>query len=75
MRWDEVREQFPNEWIVCEALKSRLEEGYWLVDEVAVIDRFDRFRRCYEAVLRITSCPALSGIRLFPYIQRKTSIT
>lgn len=52
MRWEEVREQFPNEWVVCEALKSRSEDGYWFVDEVAVIDRFDdssvAMKRYYE---------------------------
>lgn len=45
MRWEEVREQFPNEWVVCEALKSRSEDGYWLIDEVAIIDCFEDFFR------------------------------
>ncbi|WP_317954490.1 hypothetical protein [Paenibacillus chitinolyticus] len=40
MRWEEVREQFPDEWVVCEALKSHSEDGYWFIDEVALIDRF-----------------------------------
>ncbi|GGH86346.1 hypothetical protein JOD43_003519 [Pullulanibacillus pueri] len=40
MKWQEVREQFPNEWIVCEALKSRSEDGYCIIDEVSIIDRF-----------------------------------
>lgn len=52
MRWEEVREQFPDEWVVCEALKSRSEDGYWLIDEVALIDRFDdstvAMKRYYE---------------------------
>ena len=52
MRWEEVRGQFPEEWIVCEALKSRSEDGYWIIDEVAVIDRFEdlsvAMKRYYE---------------------------
>ncbi|WP_238323060.1 hypothetical protein [Gorillibacterium massiliense] len=52
MRWEEVREQFPNEWVVCEALKSRSDDGFWLVDEVAVIDHFNdstvAMKRYYE---------------------------
>lgn len=28
-------------WMVFEALKSRSEDGYWFIDEVALIDRFD----------------------------------
>ncbi|NHN32501.1 hypothetical protein [Paenibacillus agricola] len=27
MRWEEVREQFSDEWVVCEALASRSEEN------------------------------------------------
>lgn len=52
MRWEEVRKQFPDEWVVCEALASRSEDGYWYIDEVAIIDRFDNskvaMKRYYE---------------------------
>lgn len=36
-----MRGQFHDEWVVCEALASRSEDGYWYIDEVSVIDRFD----------------------------------
>ncbi|UUZ91093.1 hypothetical protein LJK87_35890 [Paenibacillus sp. P25] len=52
MHWEEVREQFPNEWFVCEALKSRSEDGYWHIDEAAIIDRSNdssiAMKRYYE---------------------------
>jgi hypothetical protein len=52
MRWEEVREQFPNEWVVCESIASRSEDGFCVIDEVAVIDRFDEskiaMKRYYE---------------------------
>jgi hypothetical protein len=52
MRWEEVREEFPDEWIVCEALVSRSEGGYWYIDEVAIIDCFEdsklAMKRYYE---------------------------
>lgn len=52
MRWEEVRKQFLNEWVVCEALKSSSENGYWFIDEVALIDRFqdstETMKRYYE---------------------------
>jgi len=50
--WHEVREKFPDEWVVCEAMRLRSEEGYCYVDEVAVIDRYDdsteAMKRYYE---------------------------
>lgn len=52
MRWEEVREQFPDEWVVCEALRSHSEGGFWFIEEVAVIDRHDdsgiAMKRYYE---------------------------
>jgi hypothetical protein len=52
MRWEEVREQFPDEWVVCEALVSRSKDGFCFIDEVAIIDRFDdskiAMKRYYE---------------------------
>jgi hypothetical protein len=52
MRWKEVREQYPNEWVVCEALQSHSEDGFCFIEEVAVIDRFEDSRvamkRYYE---------------------------
>lgn len=52
MRWEEVREQFPDEWVVCEAVSSRSEDGFCYVDEVIVIDRYDdsnvAMKRYYE---------------------------
>jgi hypothetical protein len=52
MRWEEVREEFVNEWVVCETLKSHSENGYCFVEEVAVIERFSdskvAMKRYYE---------------------------
>ena len=69
MRWEEVREQFPDEWVAGEALKSRSEDGYWFIDEVALIDRFDDSTvamKCYYELHR--EQPFLLGVWLFSYI-------
>lgn len=41
MRWEEVQERFPNEWVVLEATKAHSEEGSRYIEEVVVIDKFD----------------------------------
>jgi hypothetical protein len=52
MRWEEVQERFPNEWVVLEAIKAYSRDGNRYIDEVAVIDRFEEsalaMRRYYE---------------------------
>lgn len=41
MRWGEVQERFPNEWVVLEATKVHSMEGNRYIEEVVVIDRFE----------------------------------
>ena len=38
MLWAEAREKFPNRFLLVEELKSHVENGSKIVDEVAVID-------------------------------------
>jgi hypothetical protein len=37
MRWEEVQERFPNEWVVLEATKAHSEKGSRYIEEVVVI--------------------------------------
>ena len=41
MRWEEVQERFPNEWVVLEATKAHSEEGKRYIEEVVVVDKFE----------------------------------
>lgn len=41
MRWDEVQQRFPNEWVVLEATKAYSKEGQRFIEEMAVIDSFE----------------------------------
>lgn len=41
MRWNEVQERFPNEWVVLEATMAYSKEGQRFIEEMTVIDSFD----------------------------------
>jgi hypothetical protein len=41
LKWESVRERYPDSWILFEALEARSEEGKRRVDKVSVLD-------CYE---------------------------
>jgi len=41
MRWHEVQERFPNEWVVLEATLAYSKEGQRFIEEMTVIDSFD----------------------------------
>ena len=41
MKWNDVKATFPNEWVVFEALQAHSEDDERVIDEIALIDRFD----------------------------------
>ena len=41
MRWVEVQERFPNEWVVLEATKAYSKGGQRYIEEMTVIDSFE----------------------------------
>ncbi|MCJ7842870.1 hypothetical protein MUB24_18700 [Lederbergia sp. NSJ-179] len=42
MRWREVQKRFPNEWVVLEVIKAHSKEGKRYIEEIVVIDRFEK---------------------------------
>lgn len=49
MRWGEVQERFPNEWVVLEATKAYSKDGKRFIGEMAA---FDSFADSVEALKR-----------------------
>ena len=41
MKWGDVRQSYPSQWLLVEALTAHSEEGRRVVEEMAVIDVFD----------------------------------
>lgn len=57
MQWSEVRERFPNQFLLVEELKSHMENGELHVEEVAVIrplangkEAFDELMHAHDKV-------------------------
>lgn len=40
MQWTEIREKYPNQWLLVEALRAHSEDDKRLVDELSVVDVF-----------------------------------
>ena len=38
MRWEEIRQRLPNEWLLVEALKAHTENGKRIVEDLSVVD-------------------------------------
>lgn len=38
MRWQEVRDAYPEQWLVIEALEAHSENGHRILDRIAVIE-------------------------------------
>ena len=41
MLWEDVRQAYPDKWIVFEAIEAHSENNYRIVDDLAVIATFD----------------------------------
>jgi hypothetical protein len=52
MTWADVRQQYPHQWLVVEALHARSELGKRYLDELAVVDAFGDGETALRAYLR-----------------------
>jgi hypothetical protein len=43
MKWQTIRQQYPQKWILAEALEAYTEENRRIVEQWAVIDAFSEF--------------------------------
>jgi len=57
MKWVDVRQSYPGQWLLVEALAAHSEEGRRVVEELAVIDTFagsamawQRYRQLHHKV-------------------------
>ncbi len=59
MTWIEVRNQYPNTWLLLEAIKAHSENDYRILDELSVISRFDDSESALDAYAKLhESAPA-----------------
>lgn len=52
MLWEEVRQLYPNQFVLLQALKSRVEQNHKYVEEVAVIRPIPDEREATQVLVR-----------------------
>jgi hypothetical protein len=40
MNWEQVKEEYPNKWVILEALKAHSVNNQWVVEQISVVDVF-----------------------------------
>lgn len=40
MKWSEIRQQYPDQWLLLEAVKAHTEGNHRVIEELAVVDTF-----------------------------------
>ncbi len=40
MKWQEIRRQYPQQWLLVEAIQAHSEDNKRILDEIAVVDTF-----------------------------------
>jgi hypothetical protein len=53
MTWTNIRDHYPHQWLLIEALQARSEKGKRELDEMAVVDAFSDGTTALRAYLRL----------------------
>jgi hypothetical protein len=48
MQWQEIRERYPERWLLLEALEAHTEAGQRILDRLAVVDAFDDWKTAFD---------------------------
>ncbi len=40
MKWSEIRQHYPDKWLLIEAIEARSEAGQRILDDIAVLDTY-----------------------------------
>ena len=51
--WDQVRQEYPNQWVVIEALRSHSKANKRIVDALSVVDTFDDSEKALREYLKL----------------------
>ena len=54
MKWEQVRELYPNRFVKLQILKSHIENNVRYIEDVAVIQAFDNDKEATRALVRST---------------------
>lgn len=49
MKWQTIREQFPNRWVLVEALSTQSKGNIRVLEEMAVISEFNETHQAWQA--------------------------
>lgn len=49
MTWNEIREQYPHEWLIVEATRAHTDGNQRVLDELAVVEAFESSERAMQA--------------------------
>ena len=41
MKWQEVRQQYPETWVIIEALEAYEKKNKWIVNDISVINQYN----------------------------------
>ncbi|TDX35495.1 hypothetical protein C7954_1582 [Halanaerobium congolense] len=49
MKWKDIRDEYPDSWILLEAIEAHSDHGKRVVDKIAVLDKFNNSEEAMKA--------------------------
>ena len=53
MTWQQVRQHFPEQWLLVEAIESHSEDNRWILDKLAVLNTFPDGAEAWREYVRL----------------------
>ncbi len=53
MKWEEIRKQYPDQWLLVEAIEAHSESGKRIVEELTVVNTFADSKTAMEEYLQL----------------------
>ncbi len=67
MQWDGIRRMQPNAWVLVEALRSRSEDGWWIIEDMALIQVFSHASEAWEEYKALHKADEYPGSSKSPF--------
>lgn len=74
MQWQEIRQHFPNQWVLLEAVKAHSEANHWIVEDMAALEAFSDSEAMLRTYLKLHQAEPERDIFYFHTSQEQIDI-
>lgn len=74
MKWDQVRNQYPDSWVLFEAIEAHSDSGKRVIEDIAVLDRFETGSGAMKRYIELHKNDPIRELFIYNTINEKLDI-